>query len=204
MTNYLSSGITSIVNLDSSSNTVVKYPYQEEEEPAIEVERRIYERFQQHGGHEVLLNYRSTFGSGIRLEYASKNGLHQYIQTYKIDTKQRLQWAQQVTSALAFVHSMNVIHADLTCGNNSLDDSLCAKLLDFSSSSLDGSDPFVVVTASHECPGDNLKLTRADLFALSSTLYEILTGKPPYSSLQNRCRFFFCTHTFLRMDSTGI
>jgi len=172
-----------MVYLDLPSNTVVKYPHRKEEEPAIEVERRIYERFQQHGGHEGLLHYHGTFESGIRLEYANKNGLRQYIQTHEVDTKQRLQWAQQVTSALAFVHSMNVIHADLTCGNVSLDDSLHAKLLDFSGSSLDGSDPSVVVTASHKYPGGDLKSTRADLFALGSTIYEILTGKPPYYDL---------------------
>jgi len=172
-----------MVYLDSSSNTVVKYPHQAEEEPAIEVERQIYERFRQHGGHEGLLKYYGTFGPGIRLEYASENGLRHYIQTHEINPKQRLQWAQQITSALAFVHSMNVIHADLTCGNISLDDRLHARLLDFSGSSLDGSEPFVVVTASHKYPGDDLKSIRADLFALGSTLYEILTGKPPYYEL---------------------
>ncbi|KAH6706197.1 hypothetical protein BKA61DRAFT_635531 [Leptodontidium sp. MPI-SDFR-AT-0119] len=170
MTSFLSSGITSMVYLDSSSDTVIKYPHQEEEEPAIEVERRIYERFQQHGGHEGLLRYHGTFGPGIRLEYASNNGPRQYIETHEIDTKQCIQWAQQVTRALAFVHSMNV-------------------LLDFSASSLDGSNPCVVVTASHKCPGDDLKSTQADLFALGSTLYEILTGKPPYYGLFKQSKF---------------
>jgi serine/threonine protein kinase len=183
MKDYLSSGITSMVYLDSSTDTVVKYPHQVEEEPAVEVERRIYERFQQHGGHEGLLRFYGAFGCGIRLEYASKNGLRQYLRTHQIQTKQRLQWAQQVTNALAFVHSMNVVHADLTCDNIVLDNSLHAKLLDFSGSSLDGSEPSVVVTASHRCPGDDLTSTRADLFALGSTLYEIWTGTPPYFDL---------------------
>ncbi|KAH7317714.1 kinase-like domain-containing protein [Rhexocercosporidium sp. MPI-PUGE-AT-0058] len=183
ITSYLSSGITSMVYLDSSSNTVIKYPHQEEKEPTIEVERRIYEWFQKHGGHEGLLYYHGTFESGIRLEYASKNGPRQYIQTHEIDTKQRLQWAQQVTSSLAFVHSMNVVLADLTCNNISLDNSLHAKLLGFSGSSFDGSNPFIVVTASHKCSGEDLKSTRADLFALGSTLYEIWTDKPPYYDL---------------------
>jgi serine/threonine protein kinase len=184
LANYLDSGITGMVYLDLPSNTVVKHPHQVEEEPAIEVERLIYERFQQYGGHEGLLKYYGTFESGIRLEYASKNGLRRYIQTHEINTEQRLQWAQQVTNALAFVHSMNVIHADLTCGNICLNDSLHAKLLDFSGSSLDGSEPIVVVTASHKCPGNDFKSIRADLFALGSTLYEILTGKPPYYGLK--------------------
>lgn len=172
-----------MVYLDSSSNTVVKFPHQVEEEPAIEVERQIYERLEQHGGHEGLLKYYGTFESGIRLEYASKHGIRKYMQNHEVTTKQRLRWAQQVTSALAFVHSMNIIHADLTCGNISLNDNLHAKLLDFSGSSLDGSKPMVVVTASHRYPRDDLKSTQADLFALGSTFYEIVTGKPPYHGL---------------------
>jgi serine/threonine protein kinase len=180
MSHFLGSGITSMVYLDLPSRTVIKYPHQEEEDAAIGVERRIYERFQQHGGHEGLLKYYGTFESGIRLEYATKGGLRHYIQTHGISTEQRFQWAEQVTSALAFVHSMNIIHADLTCGNIYLDDSLHVKLLDFCGSSMDGSKPLTEVTASHRCPGDDLTSIRADLFALGSTLYEILTGKPPY------------------------
>lgn len=78
-----------MVYLDSSFDTVIKYPYQKEEEAAIEVERKIYERFQQHGEHEGLLYHHSTFESGIRLKYISKNRLRQYIKSYEIDTKQR-------------------------------------------------------------------------------------------------------------------
>ena len=74
---------------------------------------------------------------------------------------------------LAFIYSINVIYTDLTYGNISLDDSLYAKLFDFSSSLLDNSKPSVIVTASYKCPRADLKLTRVDLFALSSTLYEI-------------------------------
>lgn len=181
----LDSGITGIVYLDSASNTVIKCPHREEVQPEIDVERRIYERFQQHGGHAGLLQYHGTFESGIRLEYASKDGIRDYMQTHEVDIKQRLQWSQQITSALSFVHSMGVIHGDLTCGNIALDDSLHAKLFDFGGSSLDGSEPLVAVTASHRCPGVDFKSTRVDLFALGSTLYEIWTGKPPYQELEH-------------------
>ncbi|XTI83118.1 kinase-like protein [Cenococcum geophilum] len=82
ITNYLSSGLTSIVYLDSSFNT-----------PTIKVKRRIYKRFY----------------------------------------------------ALAFIYLINVIYIDLTYGNISLDDSLYAKLLNFSSSLLDSSKPFIIL-----------------------------------------------------------
>ena len=64
-----------------------------------------------------------------------------------------------------------------------MDDSLHAKLLNFSGSLLDGSKLSVIVTASYKCPRADLKSTRADLFALSSTLYKIWTGKPLYFKL---------------------
>ncbi|OCK90717.1 uncharacterized protein K441DRAFT_578404, partial [Cenococcum geophilum 1.58] len=51
----------------------------------------------------------------------------------------------QVTSALAFIYLINVIYIDLTYGNISLDDSLYAKLLNFSSSLLDSSKPFIIL-----------------------------------------------------------
>jgi len=68
---------------------------------------------------------------------------------------------------------MNVIYIDLIYGNISLNNGLHMKFLNFSSSLLDSFKLFIIVTASHKCPRANLKLTRADLFALSSTLYKI-------------------------------
>src|SRR4051812_6210990 len=134
MSDCLGAGLTGMAYLDKTSKTVIKFPH-EGDELAIEVERRIYERFQQHGGHEGLLQYYGPFELGIRLEYASKHNLRKYLQTHdKIDAKQRLQWSRQITGALAFVHLMNVIHEDLTCHNIVLDDSLHAKLLDFAGS----------------------------------------------------------------------
>lgn len=180
----LDAGMTGIVYLDSRSNTVIKCPHREEVEPELDVERRIYERFQQHGGHEGLLQYYGTFESGIRLEYASKDGIRYYMKTHDVTINQRLRWSEQIASALAFVHSMNVIHGDLTCGNIALDENLHAKVLDFGGSSLDGSEPLVAVTASHRCPGVDFKSTRVDLFALGSTLYEIWAGQPPYHELE--------------------
>jgi serine/threonine protein kinase len=183
MSDCLGGGLTGMVYLDETSNTVIKFPH-EGDEPSIDVERRIYERFEQYGGHKGLLRYYGTFELGIRLEYTSLHNLRQYFQKHdEINAKRRLQWSQQITSALAFVHSMNVIHGDLTCHNISLDDSQNAKLLDFGGSSLDGSEPLIGVTASHRWPGNNDKSTQVDLFALGSTLYEIWTGESPFHGL---------------------
>ncbi|OCK96727.1 uncharacterized protein K441DRAFT_550691, partial [Cenococcum geophilum 1.58] len=64
-----------------------------------------------------------------------------------------------VTSALAFIYLINVIYIDLICGNISLDNSLRAKLLNFSSSLLDSFKPSIIVTASYKYLRADLKLT---------------------------------------------
>ncbi|KAH8723560.1 kinase-like domain-containing protein [Phaeosphaeriaceae sp. PMI808] len=177
MSDCLGGGLTGMAYLDETSNTVIKFPH-EGGEPAID----------QNGGHEGLLQYYGPFELGIRLEYASIDNLRTYFKNrdnQKIDAKDRLRWSQQITSALAFVHSMNVIHGDLTCHNISLDGNQNAKLLDFGGSSLDGSEPLIAATNSYMWPGDDDKSPQVDIFALGSTLYEIWTGKPPFHWLES-------------------
>ncbi|KAF1914080.1 kinase-like domain-containing protein [Ampelomyces quisqualis] len=163
MSDCLGGGLTGMAYLDETSNTVIKYP---------------------HEGDEPAIDYYGPFDLGIRLEFTSLYYLRQYLQIgNEIDAKYRLQWSQQITSALAFGHSMSVIHGGLTCHNISLDDKQNAKLFDFGGSSIDGSEPLIVVTASHRWPGNDDKSIQVDLFALGSALYEIWTGNPPFHGL---------------------
>jgi serine/threonine protein kinase len=124
-----------MVCLDESSQTVVKSSHGEENEEAIAIERKIYERISGHGGHLGLLHYYDPYELGIRLELAH-NDLRPFLQTptRNIDIEKRLRWARQITDTLRFVHSKNVIHRDLTCGNILLDAHLKT---DFAGSSLD-------------------------------------------------------------------
>ena len=181
-------GNSGMVCLDESSETIVKSPHGEENQDAIAIERRIYERFSKHGGHGGLLCYHGPYESGIRLEYACNNNLRSFLRTTHtkdIDTKQRLRWAKQITDTLRFVSSKNVVHGDLTCSNIFLDRHLDTKLADFAGSSLDGSDLLVAVTASHRYPGSALSV-QGDIFALGSTLYEIMTGVVPYHEFSEK------------------
>lgn len=174
-------GNTGMVCLDAASQTVIKSPLDETHADSLQVERRIYERFQERGSHDGLLQYHGPFDRfGIRLEYAP--GFNLCSTLYKrtdIDPAQRIRWVQQITDAVAFIHSVQVIHGDLTCSNVFLTSQLDAKLGDFGGSSLDGSDLLVAVTESHCYPGVLLS-TRADIFALGSVIYHIMTGNAPY------------------------
>jgi hypothetical protein len=63
------------VCLDSSTGTVVKSPHLEGEDEVIRIEKAIYERFEEHGGHMGLLRYFGPYELGLRLEFASNYGL---------------------------------------------------------------------------------------------------------------------------------
>lgn len=102
----------------------------------------------------------------------------------EVEQAQRLHWARQVTDALRFVHSADVIHGDRTCNNIFLTEGLDIKLADFGGSSLDDSELLVCVTASHSYPGP-LLFTNADAFALGSVYYTIMTGSFPYQDISD-------------------
>jgi len=183
---FVGNGNYGAVCLDSSSSTVVKFPHKGCEE-AIRIEIKIYERFEQHGGHAGLLRYLGPYESGLRLELASNYGLRRHLQDRgsEIASEQRLRWCQQIACALAFVHSKGVIHGDLHGGNIFLDGDLNAKVGDFAGSSLDGSPLLIAVTASHRYPG-RLLSKQADIFALGSTLFEVTCGQTPYDGLPDK------------------
>ncbi|KAF2263958.1 kinase-like protein [Lojkania enalia] len=171
-----------VVCLDPSTDTVVKFPHLDEHKEHIRVERAIYKRFEDRGGHVGLLRYFGPYESGLRLQFAKNYGLRKYIQDHgrNLSLEQRLRWCQQIADALAYVHSSGVIHGDLEAGNVFLDNNLNAKVADFAGSSLDGSPLLVAVTSSHRYPGPLLS-KQADIFALGSTIFEVMCGRAPYN-----------------------
>ena len=181
-------GNTGLIFLDKSSCTVVKIPHGPHNSEDMAIERRIYERLNKDGGHDGILRYYGTYESGIRLEYACNHSVWSFLNKRgeKIDMTQRLRWAGQVASALAYAHSKRVIHGDLTWGNILLDADLRARLSDFGGSSLDGSPLIVAVAESHMYPGPGpITSIQGDIFALGSTIYEFMTGVSPFDDLED-------------------
>jgi serine/threonine protein kinase len=181
-------GTSGLVFSDSQSNTVIKSPRSGDgwSIANIQIEKNIYDHFTKHGGHEGLLRYFGPFEDGIRLEYAGNHGLLPYLQKHKsvIGFEQRLRWCQEVSHTLSFIHSKKVIHGDLRCNNIFLDGTLHSKVADFGGSSLDGSELRIMVSASHRRHSGDLNSIEADLFALGSCIYEILTGQAPYAGCE--------------------
>ncbi|KAM3436248.1 hypothetical protein NHJ13734_005188 [Beauveria thailandica] len=178
-------GSTGLVVLDSATQTVIKTPFDPENNSPILREREIYERLAKKGKHPGTLSYYGQVdGGGIRLEYASKLDLQSFLHHQRVNPGLRLCWMIQLADALAFIHDAGIIHGDLTSANVFLDDRMNARLADFAGSSIDSSPLLVEVTASHLYPG-NLLSPQGDIFALGSVLYEVTTGKRPYAGLSD-------------------
>lgn len=77
------------------------------------MEIKIYERFEQYGGHAGLLRYLGPYESGLRLELASNYGLRKHLQDRgsEIASEQRLRWCQQL-----LVRSLLFIQMALSTG----------------------------------------------------------------------------------------
>jgi serine/threonine protein kinase len=150
----------------------------------IEHEYKIYQRLP--SAHDRLLEMvRHSEEDGLILEYMPNGNLREYLRTNAADITldQRLQWACDAAEALHLVHSYNVIHCDVKPQNFLLDSNLRLRIIDFSGSSIDGSYFSALESARFCLPrGWEVPSTVAtDLFALGSTIYEIMTGTQPYA-----------------------
>jgi serine/threonine protein kinase len=91
------------------------------------------------------------------------------------------------TGALHSLHASNVILADVKPENILLDESDKVYLIDFSGSWIDGKSGSALESVRFFLPRD-IKLdstVRTDIFALGSTLYEVMTGTQPYKDLSD-------------------
>ncbi|TQV95466.1 spindle assembly checkpoint kinase [Cordyceps javanica] len=172
-------GSTGLVVLDSRTHTVVKTPFSPEHRESLERERQIYERL---GQHDSILAYHGEFEDGVRLDNAPNYDIQSYMRRQHVDSSLCLRWMTQLADALVHIHSHGVLHGDLTTTNIFLDKNLNVRLADFGASSIDLLPFLGAVTASHEYPGGVLS-ARGDIFALGSAMYEVNTGKRPFSEL---------------------
>ena len=195
MQDLVSYGSTGLVVLDSSSNTVIKKPLDPEYAPHIDVERRIYQRLTQKGGHRGILKFHGVFEDGIRLEYAAEFDLKSFADIER-KLELRSSWISQIAEALQFIHRNGVIHGDLTSSNVFLDSNLDPKIADFAGSSLDQSPLLIESPASYCYPGSALSV-QGDIFAFGALVYEIMTGKSPYQGMDgDEVRKLFSKITF--------
>jgi len=113
----------------------------------------------------------------------------------------RLQWALDVTSALAYLHDQGIVHKDIKPENVFLSDSGRAKLGDFGFAEREAgmlgrmmarfSKPRIQGTISYLSPEQVAQkplTTRSDIFSWGVVLYELFGGQRPFRSDQEQVR----------------
>ncbi|KAI9805524.1 MAG: hypothetical protein M1825_000775 [Sarcosagium campestre] len=163
-------------------NTVLKIPISQDDQPFIDVERRVYERLA--NGHKRVLYYHGPCHNGLLLQRASNGTLREYLAENGLQSQAlQMRWVQQVVESVVYVQSKGVLHADISCRNLFLDDRLDLNLGDFAGSSIDGAPALVSYETSHDHPRFASVSADSEIFALGSVMYEIVTGNPPYKDL---------------------
>jgi serine/threonine protein kinase len=126
----------------------------------------------------------------LSLEYLENGALASYIQgptPPAIDPGLRRRWALQVTRGLRALHSMGIIHADLTPRNVLLGADLNVRIADFAGSCIDGTPYKVCAGERYVVPGWSFRKTPEpadDIFLLGGLIYFIMTGQEPHYEVE--------------------
>ena len=125
--------------------------------------------------------------------------LHELLKNGPLQLNQVLLYATQITEALDAAHAKGIVHRDIKPGNIMVDQRGNIKVLDFGLAAVTGTvaqrlenqsstiltQPGIVMgTVQYMSPEQALGAetdSRADIFSLGSTLYEMLTGTVPFS-----------------------
>jgi serine/threonine protein kinase len=126
----------------------------------------------------------------IAMDYLSGGDLKQRIQA-GISESDAVQYARQIASALATVHSVGILHRDLKPGNVMLRDDGSVALIDFGlakrmrlhqemtgSGEIFGTPYYMSPEQGHAEDVD----ARSDVYSLGVIFYEMLTGEKPFKA----------------------
>ncbi|MEO6045568.1 MAG: serine/threonine-protein kinase [Tepidiformaceae bacterium] len=125
------------------------------------------------------------------LQYVTGRSLRSHLESGPLPPERAVSYAVSIAAALAYVHQKGVVHNDVKPDNIMIGDDDEALLTDFGvasspqsatllpgeAGSIAGSLPYIapeVIQGAAPSP-------RSDLYALAATLYEMLSGLPPFS-----------------------
>ncbi|KFZ09773.1 hypothetical protein V502_08511 [Pseudogymnoascus sp. VKM F-4520 (FW-2644)] len=174
-----------VYNLGDEKVRKVPAPDPDNLDLAIKSIQREGEIYSHLGDHPRIVKCVEKGDLFVDLEFASNGHIEGYLKSHR-DTPDncRLRFVQEIIEAVVFIHSKGIIHSDLAARQFLIDGSLHVRLSDFGFSGFGGGDVLGFENSSHHLPrdidGNMPSMVQSDLFALGSTLYEVITGNPPY------------------------
>lgn len=100
------------------------------------------------------------------------------------DLDDKLQWIEDAAQGLQHLHRNGIVHADFGCPNMILINRRL-KIIDFGGCSIDGGEAFAGYNW-YSCKGRTSPNWETDVFAFGCSMFEILTGKPPYHEYESK------------------
>ena len=134
---------------------------------------------------------------GLVLEFCQFGTLKSCIQENKLlwTPYRKIKTALDCATAVAYLHSINIIHRDLKCDNFFVDDELNVKLGDFGESTVkkkveDTERKMTILgTVAYMAPelvlGDKSYTEAVDVYALALTIWEVWTLSEPFAEVKN-------------------
>lgn len=188
----LGGGLTGIVELLPNGH-VLKTPWPTDLECHADIrnEAKVYQRLVSSLGQHVRFINLIAFDEQdltLMLEYMPNLTLREYLRsnTATILPSQRYKWVEAIAEGVELLHSLDIVHCDLTPHNIFLDANLELKIGDFSCSQKDGSVSAAGTNARFYPQRTSYKFPVTkddDLFALGSCVYEVLMGEAPFEDV---------------------
>jgi len=176
--------------------------------PALIRDTKAQERFRREAGHVAKLSHPniiqiydygiSEYGPYIVMELVRGGSLRQMVRASQLAIERTVGLMEQICSAVAAAHNAGIIHRDLKPDNilieTQSDGRLLAKVLDFGiaklrEASVEDADTNLTganvigspnYMSPEQCMGAELD-PRSDIYSLGVVLYEMLTGRTPFS-----------------------
>jgi len=159
---------------------------EQESATLLEREKKIYRHL---GRHPGILHCIDISDNGIHFPYMKNGSLRAFLRDVDDQTplSVKLSWIKTALATFDYIHSKGVLQGDVSARNFLVTDNRSIVLNDFAGSMIGDEENFVRPETRYEKQGDEpVKISLStEIFAIGSLIYEIITGKPPYSELED-------------------